>query len=89
MVAGSGSEHSYERFMRQCSYDLDGLRVRMGDRWPAYEAYNVELARRPARPARVLPRGLERCAPTASRTRSVPLQQFMNPENIGRIIAAA
>jgi pimeloyl-ACP methyl ester carboxylesterase len=42
------SEQSYERFMRQCSYDLDGLRVRMGDRWPSYQAYNVELARRPA-----------------------------------------
>jgi pimeloyl-ACP methyl ester carboxylesterase len=42
------TEHSYDRFMRQCSYDLDGLRVRMGDRWPPYQAYNVELARRPA-----------------------------------------
>jgi pimeloyl-ACP methyl ester carboxylesterase len=42
------TEHSYDRFMRQCSYDLDGLRLRMGDRWPPYQAYNVELARRPS-----------------------------------------
>ncbi len=42
------SERSYDRFMRQCSYDLDDLRARMGDRWEPFVAYNVELAGEPA-----------------------------------------
>jgi pimeloyl-ACP methyl ester carboxylesterase len=41
------SEHTYDRFMRQCSADLDGLREQMGDRWRPFEAYNLELARGP------------------------------------------
>ena len=41
------SERTYTRFMRQCSYDLDGLREQLGDTWPSYAAYNVELARGP------------------------------------------
>jgi pimeloyl-ACP methyl ester carboxylesterase len=41
------SEHTYERFMRQCSLDLDGLREDMGERWDSFASYNLELARSP------------------------------------------
>jgi pimeloyl-ACP methyl ester carboxylesterase len=41
------SERSYERFMRQCSADLDGLRSEMGDRWEPFVAFNLETARGP------------------------------------------
>jgi pimeloyl-ACP methyl ester carboxylesterase len=41
------SERSYERFMRQCAYDLDGLRQGMGPLWDPFVAYNLELARGP------------------------------------------
>jgi pimeloyl-ACP methyl ester carboxylesterase len=41
------SERTYERFMRQCSFDLDGLREQMGDRWEPFAAYNLELSRGP------------------------------------------
>jgi pimeloyl-ACP methyl ester carboxylesterase len=39
--------HSYERFMRQCSADLDRLRTEMADRWEPFAGYSLELARRP------------------------------------------
>lgn len=39
------TERSYTRFMRQCSFDLDGLRAEMGDRWEPFAAYNLTLAR--------------------------------------------
>jgi len=39
------SERTYDRFMRQCSADLDGLREEMGESWQPFEAYNLELAR--------------------------------------------
>lgn len=42
------SERSYTRFMRQCSFDLDGLRAEMGKDWEPYVAYNLELARSPS-----------------------------------------
>jgi pimeloyl-ACP methyl ester carboxylesterase len=42
------SERSYERFMHQCSYDLDALRDRMGGDWAPFAAYNVGFARSPA-----------------------------------------
>lgn len=42
------NERSYERFMRQCSLDLDGLREGMGERWDPFASYNLELARSPA-----------------------------------------
>jgi pimeloyl-ACP methyl ester carboxylesterase len=45
MVRPSG--HAYDRFMRQCSADLDALRTEMGERWEPFEAYNLELARAP------------------------------------------
>lgn len=41
------SERSYERFMRQCSHDLDRLREDMGERWDAFVAYAIDGARRP------------------------------------------
>jgi pimeloyl-ACP methyl ester carboxylesterase len=41
------SERSYDRFMRQCSSDLDRLRAQMGDRWEPFVAYNLDRARSP------------------------------------------
>ena len=41
------TERSYERFMRQCAFDLDELRERMGDEWEAFTNYNLALARAP------------------------------------------
>jgi pimeloyl-ACP methyl ester carboxylesterase len=42
------SERTYNRFMRQCSFDLDGLREQMGDRWDPFVSYNLDLARAPS-----------------------------------------
>lgn len=42
------SERSYDRFMRQCSFDLDALREEMGDRWEPFVAYNLDRARSPS-----------------------------------------
>jgi pimeloyl-ACP methyl ester carboxylesterase len=39
------TERSYDRFMRRCSFDLDGLREQMGELWGPFEAYNLERAR--------------------------------------------
>jgi pimeloyl-ACP methyl ester carboxylesterase len=41
------SERSYDRFMRQCSFDLDALREEMGERWEPFLAYNLDRARSP------------------------------------------
>jgi len=41
------TERTYDRFMRQCSFDLDGLREQMGEHWDPFVAYNLELARAP------------------------------------------
>ena len=41
------NERTYDRFMRQCSFDLDGLREQMGERWAPFVAYNLELAQGP------------------------------------------
>lgn len=41
------TERSYERFMRQCAFDLDELRERMGDEWEVFTDYNLALARAP------------------------------------------
>ncbi len=50
-------ERSYERFMRHCSVDLDGLRDDMGERWAPYMTYGLELARSSsAKPMRELMR---------------------------------
>jgi pimeloyl-ACP methyl ester carboxylesterase len=59
-------EMTYDRFMRQCSSDLDRLRNEMGELWATYAAYSLELARAPAsRQAGKLLRelGLGRIAP--------------------------
>jgi hypothetical protein len=45
--AARPSERRYDRFMRQCSYDLDSLRGRMGQEWEPFAAYNIELPRAP------------------------------------------
>jgi pimeloyl-ACP methyl ester carboxylesterase len=37
-------ERSYERFMRQCAYDVDDLRRDLGDDWPSFVAYNLAMA---------------------------------------------
>jgi pimeloyl-ACP methyl ester carboxylesterase len=60
------TERTYNRFMRQCSFDLDGLREQMGERWEPFVAYNLELARGPGSKAggRMLRElGLPRIAP--------------------------
>jgi pimeloyl-ACP methyl ester carboxylesterase len=42
------TERTYTRFMRQCSFDLDGLREQMADAWEPYAGYNLQLARGPS-----------------------------------------
>jgi len=42
------TEGTYDRFMRQCSYDLDGLREEMGERWEPYQAYALNRVRVPS-----------------------------------------
>lgn len=42
----------YDRFMGQCSHDLDDLRDGLGDRWAPFRAYNVSSASGPG--ARVI-----------------------------------
>ena len=41
------TERTYTRFMRQCSFDLDGLRHELGQRWEPFLAYSLERARGP------------------------------------------
>ena len=43
------SERSYERFMRHCSVDLDGLREEMGERWEAHPGLQPRARPLPAR----------------------------------------
>ena len=66
---------TYHRFMRQCSFDLDGLREQMGERWEPFVAYNLELARGPG--AKVVGRmlrelGLPRIPPAELTRIAVP-----------------
>jgi pimeloyl-ACP methyl ester carboxylesterase len=42
------TDRSYDRFMRQCSFDLDGLREDMGESWEPFASYNLDLARTPS-----------------------------------------
>lgn len=42
------TEGTYNRFMRQCSFDLDALREEMGERWDPFVSYNLDLARAPS-----------------------------------------
>lgn len=39
------SERSYERFMRECAFDLDQLRAGLGEDWASFLAYNLGMAR--------------------------------------------
>jgi pimeloyl-ACP methyl ester carboxylesterase len=41
------TDRTFTRFMRQCSFDLDGLHQELGPRWEPFLAYSVELARGP------------------------------------------
>ena len=41
------TEASFNRFMRQCSYDLDRLRDEMGELWEPFVAYTLDRARAP------------------------------------------
>jgi pimeloyl-ACP methyl ester carboxylesterase len=42
------SERSYNRFMQQCSFDLDGLRQQLGEQWEPFVSYNLDRARAPS-----------------------------------------
>jgi pimeloyl-ACP methyl ester carboxylesterase len=42
------SAGSYDRLMDLCTFDLDGVRERLGHRWEPYATYAVELARTPS-----------------------------------------
>jgi len=69
------SERSFDRFMHQCSYDLDGLKRQMGERWGPFVAYNVQLASDPASKlrGRMLKQvGLPRIPPAALERIAVP-----------------
>jgi pimeloyl-ACP methyl ester carboxylesterase len=69
------TERTYNRFMRQCSFDLDGLREQMGERWAPFVAYNLELAQGPGAKAvgRMLRElGLPRIAPAELARIAVP-----------------
>ena len=41
------TDGTYTRFMRQCSFDLDGLRHELGSLWEPFLAYSLERARAP------------------------------------------
>jgi pimeloyl-ACP methyl ester carboxylesterase len=41
------TDRTYTGFMRQCSFDLDGLRHELGPRWEPFLAYSLERARGP------------------------------------------
>jgi pimeloyl-ACP methyl ester carboxylesterase len=69
------NERRYDRFMRQCAFDLDALRDRMGADWEPFADYNLELARGPKAKAagKLLRRvGLPRIAPEELARISVP-----------------
>jgi pimeloyl-ACP methyl ester carboxylesterase len=42
------TEQTHEHLWRQCAFDLDGLRQRMGQRWQPFMAYNIDRIRTPA-----------------------------------------
>lgn len=41
------AEDSHDRLWRRCTFDLDQVLRRMGPRWEAFEAYNLDRARDP------------------------------------------
>ena len=73
--AAKPNERTYDRFMRQCAFDLDALRERIGEDWEPFADYNVELARAPnAKAAGKLMRtlGIPRIAPEELARITVP-----------------
>lgn len=42
------SDRTHDHLWRHCAADLDRLRARMGGRWDAFAAYNIDRARAPA-----------------------------------------
>ena len=42
------TEHSYDRLMGLCSFDLDTLMEQLGEQWKPFEAYAIDRARTPA-----------------------------------------
>ncbi len=42
------SEDTHDRLWRQCAFDLDRLRERMGESWEPFAAYNLDRARTPS-----------------------------------------
>jgi pimeloyl-ACP methyl ester carboxylesterase len=42
------TQTTHRNLWRHCAFDLDGLRRRMGERWAAFEAYNLDRARTPS-----------------------------------------
>jgi pimeloyl-ACP methyl ester carboxylesterase len=45
---GQPNESTHESLWRQCTFDFESVRMRMGERWPPFASYNVELARKPS-----------------------------------------
>jgi pimeloyl-ACP methyl ester carboxylesterase len=41
------NEGTHDRLWRHCAFDLDALRVGMGERWETFSAYNLDRARTP------------------------------------------
>jgi pimeloyl-ACP methyl ester carboxylesterase len=41
------TEETHQALWRQCAFDLDRLRLRMGDAWAPFEIYNLDRARTP------------------------------------------
>lgn len=41
------TERTYTRFLRQCSFDLDGLREELGARWEPFLTHSLERANGP------------------------------------------
>ena len=42
------NEHTHDGLWRHCALDLDRLRLRMGERWEPFEAYNIDRAGTPS-----------------------------------------
>ena len=45
------TEHSYDRLMGLCSFDLDTLIEQLGEQWKPFEAYAIDRARTPSQQA--------------------------------------
>jgi pimeloyl-ACP methyl ester carboxylesterase len=41
------TERTHTDLWRQCAFDLDALRLRLGEQWRSFEAYNLDRARSP------------------------------------------